>query len=107
MNLKTSELNTCYYSPGNDKHSCCTHPRYCIFNPNRIRLDNNIHELETELQQRINDLNFIKNEGTRNSTDYNTTRNRIKYLNKDLKKLKDFRINIIKKEMKAYGYLEK
>ena len=99
-----NDLNTCYWSPGDDKHATCTHPYYCIFNPNRIRLDNDIRRLETELHQRITDLKFIKNEGTQNSADYNQTRNRIKYLNIDLEKMRKFRDNIIEKEVKAYGH---
>ena len=98
------DLNTCYYSPGTDKHSCCTHPYYCIFNPNRTRLEKNITELENELHQRITDLKFIKNEGTSNSADYNMTKARIKYLNADLEHLRKHRENIIKKEVKAYGH---
>lgn len=100
------DLNTCYYSPGADKHSCCTHPHYCIFNPNRIRLDNNIHEIETELHQRINDLKFIKKEGTPNCADYEITKARIKYLNADLEHLRKHKQKIIKNKVKAYGYVE-
>ena len=101
-----SKINTCYWSPGEDKHSCCTHPHYCIFNPNRIRLDKNIHDLETELHKRINDLNFIKKEGTSNTADYKTTKARIKYLNADLEHLRKHKNKMIKNEVKAYGYLE-
>ena len=47
----TKKLNDCYYSPGNDKHECCTHPHYCIFNEKRTQLEKDIHELETKLTQ--------------------------------------------------------
>lgn len=98
-------VNTCYYSPGTDKHSCCTHPHYCIFNPNRIRLETDITKLENELHQRIYDLKFIKNEGTNNCADYEATKNRIKVLNEDLNNLRTFRNKIIEnKESKGYGY---
>ena len=106
MMMSNEEYNTCYYNTG-DKHSCCTHPHYCIFNHNRIRLDNDIHQLETELHQRIKDLEFIKREGTHNAADYNQTKARIKYLNIDLERLREHRKNIIEREVKAYGYLEK
>jgi len=100
-----NDLNTCYYSPGTDKHSCCTHPHYCIFNTNRIMLENTIHDLETELHQRITDLKFIKNEGTKNCADYQATTERITILNKDLENLRKSRNNIIEnKEVKRYGY---
>lgn len=98
------DINTCYYSPGADKHESCTHPEYCIFNPNRIRLDNNIHDLETELHQRIIDLHFINNEATNNSADYLQTKARIKYLNADLQHLRKHKNKIIQNKVKAYGH---
>lgn len=100
-----SKINTCYYSPGDDKHSCCTHPHYCIFNKNRERLETDINKLENELHQRIHDLKFIKNEGTSNCADYEATKNRIRVLNEDLEHLRNFRNKIIEnKESKGYGY---
>ena len=101
------KLNTCYYSPGTDRHECCTHQHYCIFNPNRIRLETNIIKLENELHQRIHDLKFIKNEGTNNSADYEATRERITILNTDLENLRKSRKKIIEnKEVKGYGNME-
>ena len=100
-----NDLNTCYYSPGTDKHTSCTHKHYCIFNENRIKLDTDIHKLETELHKRISDLKFIKNEGTHNSADYEATKERITILNTDLRILRKSREKIIKnKEVKGYGY---
>ena len=99
-----SKINTCYYSPGEDKHAACTHPHYCIFNQNRINLETDILKLENELHQRIHDLKFIKNEGTNNCADYEATTNRIKILNKDLENLREFRNKIIEKEVKGYGF---
>ena len=99
-------VNTCYYSPGTDKHSCCTHPHYCIFNKNRINLETNITQLENELHQRIHDLKFIKNEGTNNSADYEATKERIKILNTDLEHLRNHRNKIIEnKESIGYGFI--
>ena len=99
------DLNTCFYSPGTDQHSCCTHPHYCIFNENRINLEKDITKLENELHQRITDLKFIKNEGTNNCADYEATKNRITVLNTDLEHLRNFRNKIIEnKEVKGYGY---
>lgn len=98
------KLNECYHSPGDDKHSCCTHPTYCIFNPNRIRLEKNIHTIKSELQQRKKDLEFINSEGTPNSADYLQTKARIKYLNADLQHLRKHKNKIIKNKVKAYGH---
>lgn len=100
------KVNECYYSPGEDKHECCTHPHYCIFNKNRIQLETDITKLENELHQRIYDLKFIKNEGTNNSADYKATKERIKILNTDLEHLRNHRNKIIEnKESIGYGFI--
>ena len=98
--------NECYYSPGPDKHSCCTHPNYCIFNPKRIQLEKSIHSLEQELHYRNKSLEFTKKEGTSNTIDYETNKNRIKILNEELTRLREFKNKIIKKEVKAYGFIQ-
>ena len=101
-----NDLNTCYWSPGTDKHSCCTHQHYCIFNNNRIQLETDILKLENELHQRIYDLKFIKNEGTNNCADYEATKNRITLLNNDLENLRKFRNKIIEnKGVRGYGFV--
>ena len=101
-----SKINTCYYSPGDDKHETCPHPHYCIFNKNRTRLETDITKLENELHQRIHDLKFIKNEGTNNSADYEATKERIRILNKDLEHLRKFKNKIIEnKGGKGYGFV--
>ena len=104
--MKMSDINTCYWSPGEDQHECCTHQHYCIFNNNRIQLETDITKLENELHQRIHDLKFIKNEGTNNCADYEATKNRIKILNSDLEHLRKFRKKIIENtEVKGYGFI--
>ena len=100
------DYNECYYSPGTDKHSCCTHPNYCIFNPKRIQLEKSIHALEIELHYRNKCLEFIKKEGTHNCADYEQTKSRIKNLNNDLKRLREFKQKITKKEVKDYGFIQ-
>lgn len=101
-----SKINNCYWSPGKDGHSCCTHQHYCIFNKNRERLETDIIKLENELHQRIYDLKFIKNEGTNNSADYEATKERIKILNADLEHLRKHKNKIIEnKEVKGYGFV--
>ena len=44
-------LNTCYYSPGTNQHSQCTHTHYCIFNKNRTELETQMTTLEKHIQQ--------------------------------------------------------
>lgn len=105
VTIMMSKINTCYYSPGSDSHSCCTHPHYCIFNQNRIQLETDITKIENELHQRIHDLKFIKNEGTKNCADYDETSKRIRILNADLEHLRKFRNKIIENnENGGYGY---
>lgn len=94
------DYNKCNYSPGKNPHSTCTHPHYCIFNKNRIELEKNIQELEKELDDKIYSLNFIKKEGTHNSRTPDEIKNRIKILNEDLYRLKEFKNKMIKKEDK-------
>lgn len=95
--------NECYYSPG-EKHSCCKHPNYCIFNPKRIQLEKSIHALEKELHYRNKSLNFTKKEGTPNTIDYETNKSRIKILNEELTRLRQFKNKIIETEVKEYGF---
>lgn len=105
--ISLKEANTCYYSPGTDKHSCCTHPHYCIFNENRIQLEKDIRALEIELEKRMKDLKFIKNEGTSNCADYEATTERITIINFDLERLRKSRNNILgNKEVKGYGFIQ-
>ena len=102
----STKINTCYYSPGDDQHKCCTHTHYCIFNKNRIQLETDITKLEKEHHTKIIDLKFIKKEGTNNCADYKATTNRIKILNNDLEHLRKFRNKIIENtEVKGYGFI--
>ena len=100
------DYNECNYSPGDDKHSCCTHPNYCIFNPKRIQLEKSIHSIKKELDYRNGCLYFIKSEGSFNSADYEQTKKRIKILNNDLNRLRKFKDKIIEKEVKEYGFVQ-
>lgn len=100
------DYNECNYSPGDDKHSCCTHPHYCIFNPKVIQLENSIHSMQIELHYRNKCLQFIKKEGTPNCADYEQTKKRIKILNNDLNRLREFKNKIIKNGGKTYGFIQ-
>lgn len=88
MNKK--DYNQCYYSP-TEKHDLCTHQDYCIFDENRVLLEERIKHLSDELAQAINDYNFIREEGTPNCADYEATKMKIKILNEDLKRLEEFK----------------
>lgn len=105
MLKKIIDYNTCYYSPGdNDKHSCCTHPHYCIFNNNRINLESQIHSLEKELHSHIQSYTALKTGRNYTNADYRQTKEAIKLLNEDLNNLRGFKEKIKNKEVKGYGY---
>lgn len=104
MLSKTINYNTCYYSPGT-RHSCCTHSYYCIFNNNRINLENQINTLSNELHMHINNLNALKNGKTYTNANYGETKESIKLLNDDLNRLREFEKRIKNKEVKGYGYM--
>lgn len=97
--------NKCYYSTGANKpHEPCTHKNYCIFNKNRITLETRIHQLKKQLTNTVNDYNFIRNEGTINSKDYETITKKLEILHKDYEKLKKFEEKIKENRGNNYGY---
>lgn len=104
MLKKIIDYNTCYYSPGHDKHSCCTHQHYCIFNPNRIELENQINDLSNDLHSHIQSLNALKTGRNYTNANYRETKEAIKLLNEDLGNLREFEKKIKNKEVKGYGY---
>ena len=101
---KIIDYNTCYYSPGSDKHSCCTHPHYCIFNQNRIELETQINNLSKELHSHIQSWNALKTGREYTNANYRETKEAIKLLNEDLNMLREFEKKIKNKEVKGYGY---
>lgn len=96
------DYNTCYYSKG-DKHSICTHKNYCIFNNNRIKLEQELNQLKKELNKQLKLLDSIRH-GYYTTADYDCLKKRIKLLNNDLNKLREFEESIKKAEVKKYGY---
>ena len=60
------DLNTCFYSPGTDKHQYCTHTHYCIFNQNRVELETQM----TQLKNTINEYKKIKEAAINGETIY-------------------------------------
>lgn len=49
MGKMTTENNICYYSKGT-KHELCPHRNWCIFNPERIKLEETINKLTKLLE---------------------------------------------------------
>lgn len=98
------DYNTCYYSKG-DKHSSCTHKNYCIFNNNRIRLEQELNQLKKELNKQLKLLDSIRH-GYYTNINNNSLKKRIKLLNNDLNKLREFEEIIKKNEVKTYGYTQ-
>lgn len=104
MLKKIIDYNTCYYSQGQDKHSCCTHQHYCIFNKHRITLEKQINNLSNELHSHTRALNALKTGRTYTNEDYKKTKEAITLLNEDLENLRKFEKKIKNKEVKGYGY---
>lgn len=102
--IKNIDYNTCYYSPGTDKHSCCTHLHYCIFNKNRINLENQINNLSNDLHTHIQSWTALKTGKNYTNADYKETKEAIKLLNNDLNRLREFEKKIKNKEVTGYGY---
>lgn len=105
MNMlkKVIDYNTCYYSPGHDKHSGCTHQHYCIFNLNRIELEKQINDLSNDLHSHIQALHALKTGRNYTNANYRETKEAIKLLNEDLGNLRDFEKKIKNKGVKGYG----
>lgn len=98
-------LNDCYYSPGEDKHTCCSHQHYCIFNKNRDVIERKITKLENSLDK----LLTLKNSNILSYycvDEYNSIINRIRLVRKDLHNLTQFKQKIINKEVTGYGFME-
>ena len=99
------DYNKCYYSPGNkNPHTHCTHPTYCLFNQNRIKLETQLQTLKKRIQKLTYDYDFIRREGTTNSTDYETIKERIKILKEDYEKLNNFKDKIMENGREEYAY---
>lgn len=95
------DYNDCWYSHGADKpHKACLHPFYCIFNPNRVRLESMIVDLENELKS----IELELNPDTYTNNNYNDLMKEKTQLMEDLEELLIFRNNIIDKEVEEYGY---
>ena len=105
----TTENNICYYSKGT-KHELCPHQNWCIFNPERIKLEETINKLTKLLetaekqynQQLINGEELIFTE-----EDLIAIKNDLKNLKEYEKKVKKwlcYEGDLIYMESSDYGY---
>lgn len=98
------KLNNCYYSPGDDGHSCCTHQHYCIFNKKRWNLEKKITELTNEL----NKLKRLKNSYILGhyvgDVKYEDIIKKLDIVNSDISRLVKFKNRVLNKEVDGYGY---
>ena len=103
----TTENNICYYSKGT-KHELCPHQNWCIFNPERIKLEETINKLTKILkkaekqynQQLINGDELIFTE-----EDLIAIKNDLKNLKEYEKKVKTwYWEELIYMESSDYGY---
>lgn len=98
-----SGSNTCYYSPG-EKHECCTHQHYCIFNNKRIALEKQITKLLNKRECLKNQLRNLLTNEYYTSANYNTTKKELKIIENDLRQLRLFQKRIFDKEIDGYGF---
>lgn len=96
-------INDCCYSDG-DKHSCCSHQHYCIFNSNRIKLEQQISKLCYDLEYNKQQLSNIRNQDCYTSANYSDTKYIIRILENDLRQLRLFEKKIIDGEIDGYGF---
>lgn len=95
--------NTCYYSEG-DKHECCTHQHYCIFNNKRVILEKQITKLLNKREHLKQQLENLLTEENYTSANYNTTKKDLKIIENDLRQLRLFQKRILNKEIGGYGF---
>jgi hypothetical protein len=95
-------LNKCNYSEGG-RHSCCTHPYYCIFNEKRWKLEKKITELNKEYKK-LDTLRTSYIVGNYVDMDYDMIICKISIIEKDIKQLNEFKQKILNMEIDGYGY---
>ncbi len=100
--LLMNGINECYYSEG-DKHECCTHQQYCIFNSKRVELERQIMVLSDELHHHKQQLDNIRSGECYTNADYKDTKKKIRILKMDLRQLRLFQLKAINGEIDGYG----
>lgn len=96
-------VNTCYYSEGG-KHDCCTHQGYCIFNENRVKLEQKIGDTLREYYElkKLRD-SYLKGYYCGN-IDYDFLLKKLNLLRHNISRLVQFKDKIINNEVDGYGY---
>jgi len=98
-------MNTCNYSDGN-KHECCTHPTYCIFNENRDRLERQITKLQREYYdlKRLHD-NYFKGCYC-GDLDFNFLLRKLDLVKHNISRMVKFRKMILDGDVNGYGFMD-
>lgn len=95
-------MNKCYYSKGG-KHSCCTHPHYCIFNKKRGLLEKKLTELINEYKKWENlRIGYVL--GHYVPFEYDEIVRKLNIIEKDIKQLNTFKKKVLDKRIDGYGY---
>ena len=81
------DYNYCCYSDGN-KHDCCNHQHYCVFNPNRGKLEKKLMSLIKQLNKFQKELHSIHKGDCYTETNYNELKDKIRLLKTDIKHLR-------------------
>lgn len=81
----TTENNICYYSKGT-KHELCPHQKWCIFNPERIKLEETINKLTKILKKAEKQYN----QQLINGDELIFTEEDLEVIKNDLKNLKEY-----------------
>ena len=101
-----SDENTCYYSPGDDKHECCTHQHYCIFNQNRVKLEKKITSNWREYYKLKRTYgSYLKGYYT-GDVDYNFLLKKLKMVKSNISRLVAIKEKIIRGDIDGYGFVE-
>lgn len=85
MKKMTTENNICYYSKGT-KHELCPHQNWCIFNPERIKLEETINKLTKLLETAEKQYN----QQLINGDELIFTEEDLESIKNDLKNLKEY-----------------
>lgn len=81
----TTENNICYYSKGT-KHELCSHQNWCIFNPERIKLEETIITISKLLKKAEKQYN----KQLINGDELIFTEEDLESIKNDLKNLKEY-----------------
>ncbi len=99
----TEEQNKCHYN-SITQHKQCPNNNYCLFNNKRNQLENNIQEVKIILYSKKKELETLLLEGKGTKTKPYELNKTIKNIEKELKRLIEYRETILEKENEEYGY---